>query len=214
MESKKKPTPTYTAEFRERGVRLYREHRPDYTSDNAAYRAIASKLGCSHDTLRAWCLQAARDAGERAGLTTDERARLKELERENRELRTANEILKKGEPVKAPLVRAHWRTRILPRRSSTAIRRESRPLDAFPILLIANDRLHRRASRGFRGRADLSCFADRPGNLPSPCRHRAQSRACLGPRRAGRCGPREDQGGPSQEPGALRCPQGLAPASA
>ena len=96
MESKKKHTPTYTAEFRERGVRLYREHRPDYTSDNAGYRAIAAKLGCSHDTLRAWCLQAARDSGERAGLTTTERARLKELERENRELRTANEILKKA----------------------------------------------------------------------------------------------------------------------
>lgn len=46
MESKKKPALTYTAEFRERGVRLYREHRPDYASDNAAYRAIASKLGC------------------------------------------------------------------------------------------------------------------------------------------------------------------------
>ena len=91
-----KPTPKYTAEFRERGVRLYREHRSDYTSDNAAYLAVASKLGCSHDTLRAWCLQAARDAGTRAGLTTDERARLKELERENRELRTANEILKKA----------------------------------------------------------------------------------------------------------------------
>ena len=96
MAETKKHTPTYTAEFRERGVRLYREHRSDYTSDNAAYRAVASKLGCSHDTLRAWCLQAARDAGERAGLTTDERARLKELERENRELRTANEILKKA----------------------------------------------------------------------------------------------------------------------
>ena len=99
MESKKKPAPTYTGEFGERGVRLYREHRPDYTSDNAAYRAIASKLGCSHDTLRARCLQAARDAGERAGLTTTERARLKELERENREPRTAIEILKKGEPM-------------------------------------------------------------------------------------------------------------------
>jgi|GEM_PF-3032889 len=67
MESKKKHSPTYTAEFRERGVRLYREHRPDCTSDNAAYRAIAAKLGCSHDTLRAWCLQAARDAVRRHG---------------------------------------------------------------------------------------------------------------------------------------------------
>jgi hypothetical protein len=44
MESKKKHTPTYTAEFRERGVRLYREHRSDYTSDNAAYRALARSL--------------------------------------------------------------------------------------------------------------------------------------------------------------------------
>jgi transposase len=96
METKKKHTPTYTAEFRERGVRLYREHRSDYPSDNAAYRAIASKLGCSHDTLRAWCIQAARDAGERSGLSSAEKARIKELERENRELRTANEILKKA----------------------------------------------------------------------------------------------------------------------
>jgi transposase len=96
METKKKHTPTYTIEFRERGVRLYREHRSDYPSDNAAYRAIASKLGCSHDTLRAWCIQAVRDAGERSGLSSAEKARIKELERENRELRTANEILKKA----------------------------------------------------------------------------------------------------------------------
>ena len=92
----KKPTPKYTAEFRERGVRLFREQRPDYTSDNAAYRAIASKLGCSHDTLRAWCIQAARDAGERGGVTGEEKARIKALEREVKELRTANEILKKA----------------------------------------------------------------------------------------------------------------------
>jgi len=63
MESKTQ-TPTYTAEFRERGGRLYREQRADYTSDNAAYRAIASKLGCSRDTLRNWCIRAARDGGE------------------------------------------------------------------------------------------------------------------------------------------------------
>ena len=96
MVSTKKHPPAYTAEFRERGVRLYREQRPDYTSDNAAYRAIASKLGCSHDTLRAWCIQAARDAGERSGPSSEETARIKELEREVKELRTANEILKKA----------------------------------------------------------------------------------------------------------------------
>ena len=139
IEPTKKPTPKYTAELRARGVRLYREPRSDYTSDNAADRAIASKLGCSHETLRAWCIQAAREAGGRAGPTTEDKARLKALERENRELRTANEILKKGAPVKAPLVRARWRTPILRRRSSTA--------------RSANDRPHRRASQGFRGQA-------------------------------------------------------------
>ena len=94
--STKKPSPQYTAEFRARGVRLFREQRGDHASDNAAYHSIASKLGCSHETLRARCNQAARDAGERDGLTSAEKARIKELERENRELRTANEILKKA----------------------------------------------------------------------------------------------------------------------
>ncbi|KGJ02295.1 Transposase [Paracoccus halophilus] len=92
----KKSTPTYSAEFRERGVRLFRDHRADYASDNAAYRAIAPKLGCSPDSLRVWVQRADRDAGQRPGLTSEERARIKELERENRELRTANEILKKA----------------------------------------------------------------------------------------------------------------------
>lgn len=94
--SEKKYTPSYTAEFRDRGVRLYREQRSEYSSDNAAFKAIAPKLGCSPDSLRVWCRQAERDAGERAGLTSEEKARLKELEREVRELRTANEILKKA----------------------------------------------------------------------------------------------------------------------
>ena len=95
MEPKKFP-PRYTFEFRERGVRLYREQRAEYGSDNAAYCAIAPKLGCSADSLRVWCRQAERDAGEREGLPTEEKARLKALEREVKELRTANEILKKA----------------------------------------------------------------------------------------------------------------------
>ncbi len=88
--------PKYTAGFRERGVRPFREQRPEYARDNAAHKAIASKLGCSPDTLCAWCVQAAGDAGERDGLTSDQRARLKALERENKEQRQANEILKKA----------------------------------------------------------------------------------------------------------------------
>ena len=102
--TQRKPTPTYTPEFRTRGVRLFKENRANYSSDNAAYRAIASKLGCSPDSLRAWCRQAERDAGMRSGLTSDEKVRLKALERENRELRQANEILKKASAYFAPLL--------------------------------------------------------------------------------------------------------------
>jgi transposase-like protein len=59
-------------------------------------RSIAEKIGCSPEALRSWVRQAERDAGTRAGLTTDERQQLKQLERENFELRRANEILKKA----------------------------------------------------------------------------------------------------------------------
>jgi len=65
-------------------------------SDTAAYKAIAPKLGCSPDSLRVWCQQAERNTGQRAGLTSAEKDRIKELEREVRELRQANEILKKA----------------------------------------------------------------------------------------------------------------------
>jgi len=94
--TQRKHTPSYAAEFRMRGVRFFKENRADYASDNAAYRAIASKLGCSPDSLRAWRHQADRDAGDRSGLTSEKKARLKALERENRELRQANDILKKA----------------------------------------------------------------------------------------------------------------------
>ena len=87
---------TFSAEVRERAVRMVREHGGDYPSEWAAITSISAKIGCTSATLRNWVRQAERDAGERAGLTTDERARLKALERENRELRQANEILRKA----------------------------------------------------------------------------------------------------------------------
>jgi len=77
-------------------VRLAIEHRDEYRSEAAALTAIASKLGCSPDSLRVWVRQGQRDGGERPGQTSAEKARIKELERENRELRQANEILKKA----------------------------------------------------------------------------------------------------------------------
>ena len=93
---KNKTSKPYSPEFRERAVRLLLEHRDEYRSEAAALTAIAGKLGCSPDSLRVWVRQAQRDGGERPGLTTADRARIKELERENRELRQANEILKKA----------------------------------------------------------------------------------------------------------------------
>jgi transposase len=86
----------YPAEVRDRGVRLVLEEQGSHASQWAAIVSIAAKLGCTAETLRHWVHQAERDAGRRAGLTSSERERLKELERENRELRRTNEILRKA----------------------------------------------------------------------------------------------------------------------
>ena len=83
----------YSPEVRERAVRMVREHGPEHPSQWAAITSIAGKFGCTAETLRNWVRQAERDSGQRGGLTTDERQRFKELERENRELKRANEIL-------------------------------------------------------------------------------------------------------------------------
>ena len=86
----------YSQEVRERAVRMVFEHEGEYASQWEALQSIAEKIGCTAETLRKWVRQAEVDAGRRGGLTTEERARLKELERENRELRRANEILRKA----------------------------------------------------------------------------------------------------------------------
>jgi len=86
----------YPAEVRERGVRLVFEQQESHESQWAAITSIAGKLGCTPETLRKWVRRAERDTGKRPGLTTSERERLKDLEREVRELKRANEILRKA----------------------------------------------------------------------------------------------------------------------
>src|SRR4051812_13088128 len=155
----KQTSPKYSPEVRERAVRMVFEHAGDHASQWAAISSIAAKIGCTAETLRGWVRQAERDQGRRAGPTTDDRERIKALEREVRELRQANEIS------------AARRRRILPRRSSTP--------------RSGNDRLHRRASRRPRGRADLQGAADCPVHLPRPHCQTGRSREAVGTGEAG-----------------------------
>jgi transposase len=84
----------YAPEVRERAVRLVFEYQHEHVSQWSAIVSVAGKIGCTPETLRSWVRRVEVDGGRRAGVTSEERARLRELERENRELRRANEILK------------------------------------------------------------------------------------------------------------------------
>jgi transposase-like protein len=86
----------YPDELRARAVRMVLDHETEYASRSAAILSISQKVGCSRDSLRIWVKQHETDTGQRDGATSAERDRIKELERENRQLRQANEILKKA----------------------------------------------------------------------------------------------------------------------
>ena len=115
-----KTTNKFSPEVRERAVRLVLDNEGQHGSRWQAAMSISAKIGCVPQTLNDWVKKAEVNNGKRPGVSSEMAERMKALERENRELRQANEILRKGEPVKAPLVQAHWRTHILRWRSSTA----------------------------------------------------------------------------------------------
>jgi transposase len=86
----------FSPEVQDRAVRLVLDTQGQHESEWAAIASVASKIGCTPETLRKWLRRIQVDSGKRAGVTSAERERLKELERENRELKRANEILRKA----------------------------------------------------------------------------------------------------------------------
>ena len=91
-----KTTNKFSSEVRARAVRMVLDHEGEHASHWAAVSSIAAKIGCTAQTLHEWVKKAERDSGVRAGVPTDAATKLKALERENRELRQANEILRKA----------------------------------------------------------------------------------------------------------------------
>ena len=101
-----KTRPNYAPEVRQRAVRMVLDHQGDYQSRWAAIESVAEKIGCAPQSLHEWVRKTEVDSGKRAGVPTDMAEKMKALERENRELRQANEILRKASAYFAQAERA------------------------------------------------------------------------------------------------------------
>ena len=121
-----KTTNKYSPETRERAVRMVLTNEGQHASRWSAILSVSSKIGCASQTLNEWVKKAEVDGGRRAGVPTETAEKLKALERENRELKQANEILRKGETIIRHWSEDNGRAHILPRRSSTADRSHDR----------------------------------------------------------------------------------------
>ena len=156
----------FSPEVRERAVRMVFNHEAEHPSRWTAILSIAAKIECSGQTLNEWTKRSEIDAGRKAEVTTDEGAKLKALERENRELRQANEILRKASAYIAQAPLANAGVRLSGKGNSTA--RSS------------DDRDDRRASSGARGRVDLLGVADRPIDVSRSCRQAGRTWQTVG----------------------------------
>lgn len=157
---KEKTTKHYSSEIRERAVRMVREHQSEYPSEWSAIQSISAKFGCTAETLRRWLRQTQPTISTAQETSGSEAERTKALEREVRELRQANEILRKGP------------RHILRRWSST--------------VGSSHESVHRRPSRWLWSRANLQSVADCPIDVLLACCTQSQSRATFGPRQARR----------------------------
>jgi transposase-like protein len=171
----------------ERAVRMVSEAASEYNSQWAAIESNAAKIGCTPETLRRWIRQQERDTGQRPGPTSAEEERIKALEREVRELRKANEILR-------------LRVRFSTRRSSTAASSREEVRRPVPPCL--------------RCRADLQGDAGRAVGLLALRGTAAQPGVALCTHPAGRCAERRNRTGLASEPPGLRGRQGMAPTAA
>ena len=141
----------YSPEVRERAVRMVLDGAGQHESRWAAIVSIASKIGCAPQTLNEWVKKVEVDTGQRGGITTEQAEKMKALEREVRELKQANEILRKASAYFAP-PRAH---------ASMCCRAAGRS----SIAPSNDDPVHRGSSRGPRGRANLQGSADCPSDV-------------------------------------------------